>query len=74
MPTADLRNLFDSLAATLARLEMAGFEYSEIHLVGSTEVEIGIANVMVCPTCYRISPAAACLWCTPAEDDPGGKG
>ncbi len=68
-PTADLRNLGERLDDVLGELRRAGFYVDIYYSEGSNTCIIEVDPLSKCPTCNRISPAAACLWCTPAEDD-----
>ncbi len=80
MPTpADLRNLGRDFELLLAKLEEAGVKVQVIPVISvRKKADISLLKIdplIKCYTCHRLSPAAACLWCTPAEDaDPGGHG
>ncbi len=81
-PPADLRNLGECLAVTLGKLRQAGvkvdiWDHADTLPINMTSYDmlLSIQPMTLCNDCVRLSPAAACLWCTPAEDeDAGGHG
>jgi len=67
---ADLRNLGECLGATFGELRRHGIQVDDTQPIeGKPVLSIVIYPAIRCPTCHRISPAAACLWCTPAEEE-----
>ncbi len=74
MLTADLRNLGERLAAVLDNLREAGVDVNVTYWPHDPILDLRLNPLKICDSCERLSPAAACLWCTPAEDDPGGHG
>ncbi len=77
MPTpADLRNLGRDFELLLAKLVKAGIDFEFVdYEYNKPMITLQFSPMTLCNECGHLSPAAACLWCTPAEDaDPGGHG
>jgi len=69
---ADLRNLGRDFEKMLAKLVKAGIQvdFAGGQGVAGEGVDMFMTPMTLCDECGHLTPADACLWCTPAEEDP----